>query len=196
MDCLSCAFLRQTVLGPSAAAAPPVQDAQACVAIVADLGDEQPSASQATSPVKTPRKGRPRKDEVRQDIHDFIRKHRHGVYRITDASYSAKCTYHCLAREKDVRFWSQTCLAKLNGKNSHENSDKHRRGLVRLRGKGVLPEPSAGEVVGAIGEGEAVLQAAERTCSGCSPEDEPLLDIAKALETFVYHGQLHFVQAA
>ena len=127
--------------------------------------------------------GRPRKHDGKFDIHRYIRRHREGIYELTDASYSPKCTYFCVPCQKQVSFWSQTCLAKMSGKNGHERSDKHVRGLAAQQRR--APQPPLQDQASEV----AVVQVANERCNGCSVEDEPLMDISESIRKFVFHGQ-------
>ena len=127
------------------------------------------------------------------DIHRFIRSQRSGIYSMTSKSYEASCTYYCHACSKQVKFWSQSSLSKMTGKNGHEHFNCHIIGLQKLRGhqaSKAAPDSALEDDEGADAAASAVVPVPARAeCRGVSTEDAALVDLKKSLQTFMFYGQ-------
>ncbi|CAE7188268.1 unnamed protein product [Symbiodinium sp. CCMP2456] len=118
--------------------------------------------------------------DVLQDVEDVparqVATQRAEIYMVTDGSYGSKCAYFCKACNKNVNIWSQACLARLTGQNGHERSDRHQRGLARLKGE--QPGAVASAPMDAPGS-DALVPSEEpaktaNLCSGIAIHEEPL----------------------
>ena len=183
VDCLVCAELRRRALKPDQEggkqAGQPARDGSD--ALVGLNALDEPAAPA----LKPAAKGRPRKDAALFDIHRWIRVNRPGIYSMTPASYSAKCTYHCHACDKKVNFWSQHSLSKMNGAQGHEFSDRHTRGLAALENG----RREFNEVCAPAAEVAPLQDAEAPKCCGISLAEGPAADLRDSVQTFMYFGQ-------
>ena len=130
LTCAVSVTLRHQVLAADVNEEPPQPQDGQIVAAEPD-GPASPQGPQVHS------KGRPKKGEVRWNLHKHIRETRSTVYVQTDKTFTSRVVYRCLACSRDIAFCSATCEQKIT---KHENSQAHIKGLERMQ-MPALPQP-------------------------------------------------------
>ena len=190
MVCAACAELQHD---------PPRKPADAgqLVPVVPDAEDDGigPVGQQVRRP------GRPRKTEpagVRFNLGNFLAAKRRGVYRETPHSLTrSRAEYFCAACSRSIKFGSLTDQNKVF---AHERSQRHRKGLLKLRQLGLVAgdpldeavDDAAQEDAPAIQDQPAAPAAPARAnCDGVSVSEPgtPLHRVEGAIKTFCCAGQ-------